>query len=129
MHANWSVMFVDGFKYHIRISYTNTVFLYILRQNNQTNHNILKATYIRYCTTHHTKESMGSKSKSPHILISALGGGEWSSSHFSYFIFRERISSTIRQEAGWPPEPVWTWWQWKNNHCLWWDQTVQPVAS
>jgi hypothetical protein len=43
---------------------------------------------------------------------SALDGGELSASLTGHFTPRERAPGSIRQEAGWAPEPFWTrWWK------------------
>jgi hypothetical protein len=43
-------------------------------------------------------------------LTSALDGGDWSASCPSRFTPWKELLVRIGQEAGWAPEPVWTWW-------------------
>jgi len=44
----------------------------------------------------------------PFTLFWALDGGEQSASHSSHFMIREEALVPIQQEAGWAPQPVWT---------------------
>jgi hypothetical protein len=47
-----------------------------------------------------------------HVLTSAVGGGEWSTSHTGPFIPPgNETPAHIGQEAGWAPEPVWKLWK------------------
>jgi hypothetical protein len=45
------------------------------------------------------------------FLTSALDGGEWLTSRLPPRCPRERISEPTGYEAGWAPEPLWTFWR------------------
>jgi len=50
------------------------------------------------------------------FLISVLDGGEWSASRPGRFALPPGKEHPVPtgEEAGWAPEPIWTWWRREN---------------
>ena len=57
---------------------------------------------------HVIKEYRGSRGTAPLGLNLGARWGKWSPSHFGRFIHGERTPAPIVYEAGWSPDPLWT---------------------
>jgi hypothetical protein len=60
---------------------------------------------------HTMKACRGRRGIAPFILISALDGGGWSTSHLGHFTSGKEHPVRFVQEDGWAIEPVWTFWR------------------